>query len=836
MCTCPRVLPTVYLQGMLRSLVVAIVTTSVVGLAAGSLAVSAGLGSMRTSTARAATGTLRYRILGPDGGPVPARLTVLSPSVDLVELGEAFTDRYAVRENVCYTLDGAGLLRLPAGEVEIVASRGLEWSIDRRTIAVPAGGEVRVDFEIAPAVDTTGLIGGDFHLHTLTHSGHGDSNMPERIVSLIGEGVELAIATDHNRNIDYRPTMDALAAGDMLTSVVGNEVSTPVGHFNAFPLDADRPPVPSRIPAAPPLFRLIRAEPNPLGLDPIIQVNHPRWNGIDYFSQADLDETTGTSDSPRWSPDFDAIEVLNENSLWGWFEPEDSPPLSTDDNTHSAMLDWYALLDTGHRAIATGNSDSHSVKANYAGVPRNYVASSTDDPAAIDPAETINAIRRGEVVVSSGPIVRASVRDAGPTAGLHDDPRMAVARDGVVTLDLEVQAAPWIDCDRIRIVRDGVVVAERAVAESTDRVRFEGEIEVPIEHDSWIVVLVDGNRELAPVVTGKKRPVLPVAIVNPFRIDADGDGAWTPPMDRVADTLTRMTSDEIDDIWNAADPAERRRLVAATRRFESNTRPGGPLPAPVDPAVRRELVRRGLAETGPASRLVRIAACRAVGDDPVCAEALQAMLATPDASPRTVGAAVQALARVDADGLAEHLPSLMDRHGPGLLRDLGTVALDEIAGPRPDAWLVAGPFPNADDLAALAAQVAADTDAAGSWEIKRARPNGLLSFTELATDPAETANATAVATAWITAPQDMTVPVLFGSDDGAVVMINGEPVHVDRTTHGASPFANLLQIPLRAGVNRVIVAVENAGGDFGFHFRPVHTQVTVTTDEPSGSR
>ena len=35
--------------------------------------------------ASAPTGTLVYRILGPDGGPVPARLTVLSPSVDLVE-------------------------------------------------------------------------------------------------------------------------------------------------------------------------------------------------------------------------------------------------------------------------------------------------------------------------------------------------------------------------------------------------------------------------------------------------------------------------------------------------------------------------------------------------------------------------------------------------------------------------------------------------------------------------------------------------------------------------------------------------------------------------------
>ena len=30
-----------------------------------------------------------------------------------------------------------------------------------------------------------GWVSGDFHLHTLTYSGHGDSNMPERIISIV---------------------------------------------------------------------------------------------------------------------------------------------------------------------------------------------------------------------------------------------------------------------------------------------------------------------------------------------------------------------------------------------------------------------------------------------------------------------------------------------------------------------------------------------------------------------------------------------------------------------------------------------------------------------------
>ena len=131
------------------------------------------------------TGVLLYRINGPDG-LVPGRITILEPDVDLVALGGPFDERYAVREDVCYALDGVGELVLPAGQCEVLASRGIEWTLDRQTIEIPAGGRVEVTLEISPAVDTTGLVGGDFHLHTLTHSGHGDSNRPERIVSLLG--------------------------------------------------------------------------------------------------------------------------------------------------------------------------------------------------------------------------------------------------------------------------------------------------------------------------------------------------------------------------------------------------------------------------------------------------------------------------------------------------------------------------------------------------------------------------------------------------------------------------------------------------------------------------
>ena len=63
----------------------------------------------------------------------------------------------------------------------------------------------------------------------------------ERIVTLAGEGVELAISTDHNHHTDYSPTVTELHVGERITTVTGNEVSTPIGHMNAFPLDPEDP-------------------------------------------------------------------------------------------------------------------------------------------------------------------------------------------------------------------------------------------------------------------------------------------------------------------------------------------------------------------------------------------------------------------------------------------------------------------------------------------------------------------------------------------------------------------------------------------------------------------
>jgi hypothetical protein len=205
---------------------------------------------------------LAFDIRDPDGQPLPARLTFRGAggiAANLFTRVEAAPDELAVRKNVVYSLRGSGVITVPTGSFQVFATHGLEWSLAEQRFEFEAGKDYRFEAVLRQEIDSKGWISGDFHLHTLTHSGHGDSNLKERVISLVGEGVEFAVATDHNHNTSYAPEVEALKLDGKLAHITGNEVTTPIGHLNAFPLDAKRPPVRADLRDSTELFRIIRS-------------------------------------------------------------------------------------------------------------------------------------------------------------------------------------------------------------------------------------------------------------------------------------------------------------------------------------------------------------------------------------------------------------------------------------------------------------------------------------------------------------------------------------------------------------------------------------------------
>jgi len=135
---------------------------------------------------------------------MPCRLTLTRPDKTLQPLRAAPEGDVAVRVGVVYTRAGKVTLSLPPGDYVLHAGRGFEWGVGREALSLNAGEVRRVAFKLRREVSTDGWIAADSHIHTLTYSGHGDAKSEERMLTIAGEGIELAIATDHNHHTASR--------------------------------------------------------------------------------------------------------------------------------------------------------------------------------------------------------------------------------------------------------------------------------------------------------------------------------------------------------------------------------------------------------------------------------------------------------------------------------------------------------------------------------------------------------------------------------------------------------------------------------------------------------
>ena len=224
--------------------------------------------------------------------------------------------------------------------------------------------------------------------------------------------------------------------------------------------------------------------------------------GIGYFNQIKMDALTGTFSRKGASLDFDLLEVING------FELADPEALLR--NAKS----WFSLLQAGLPYVAVGNSDSHHLKKELVGYPRTYVKV----PRQPADADTLLAnLRAGRAFVTTGPIVEARLAGLGPGD-------RAILEDGHGLLEIAVRAPRWIDVTSAEIWINGKQRLNlNALKKPTSALRLKHSEKLAFKEDSWLVVVVKGQRPLEPVLPGVNAPSF--AFTNPIWIDADGDGA-----------------------------------------------------------------------------------------------------------------------------------------------------------------------------------------------------------------------------------------------------------------------------------------------------------------------
>src|SRR5262249_14470878 len=126
------------------------------------------------------------------------------------------------------------------------------------------------------------------------------------------------------------------------------------------------------------------------------------------------------------------------------------------------------------------------------GLPRTYVPSNATHPRNIDPRKVVNALRRREATVSCGPFIRLTADREWPIGSTLS------SQGKEVTLQIRVDAAPWVPVDRIEVIANGQVLQQFDVASATQTSRFTQELAVRPERDTWYLVLATSDRRWGP--------------------------------------------------------------------------------------------------------------------------------------------------------------------------------------------------------------------------------------------------------------------------------------------------------------------------------------------------
>lgn len=453
--------------------------------------------------------------------PVPCKMTLEGMGVPNPELGARHLADGARNQLVL----GPGEVRsipLPRGRYRVTASRGPEYDLAVSEIEV--GDTEAHPFALRRVVRTDGYVATDFHQHTVW-SADAPVAVRDRLRANAAEGVEVAVASEHNVVVDLQKEVGALDLGAFLVEISGDEVTTdsnraPWGHLNAYPLpflaDAPRGGAPAvRDRPLPEIVKELRARPG----ERVLQMNHPRSGKNGVFDQLAFDAKTGRSTSPEWTEDFDALEVWNGRNV-------DARSRVTDD--------WFALLRRGKAVTPIADTDTHGIVGEEPGYPRTWVRVANDTQlASWDDARTrelTTQVRKGrDVVLSNGPFVQVKAWSPGSSpVGIGGLVRAKGKR--TVNVEIDATAASWVAIDsvEVRFVREprtlelGFLGAHPGPVPMAHAAHATTSFEV--KADEAFVVVVRGKTPMRPVLSGDDAEILPYAMTGPIFVDADGDG------------------------------------------------------------------------------------------------------------------------------------------------------------------------------------------------------------------------------------------------------------------------------------------------------------------------
>jgi len=428
------------------------------------------------------------------------------------------SQRYWERfKNSCFPGTNGQEVSLPVGTYLVYAACGPEYTLDTRIVEILKGDFRKLTFRIKRIVDSSGLISLDPHMHTQDSDGRMDH--AARVRSVVAEGVNIAVSSEHNTISDYLPAIKAQKLSRYLAYIYGNEVTiSGMIHYNTYPVARIKEAkyygaIDPLSDTTTPLFQRSRkADPNT-----IIQVNHPRSGRLGYFNQYQLDPESAAFALEGFDTSFDVLEVLNGPSCFS--------------SNAESVRDWLNLLNRGYYYPLTGSSDSHGIDRSEPGYSRTYILYDGPKGADLDLTALIFAIKEGRSFASNGPIITAAVNQDYTYGDTLTD------TDGSIDVELRIQCAPWVAAEQVKLIINGKrKIGLPLQQKSSGGLDIIQKQQIDLQQDSYIVFEVQGGKSLFPVlqsIAAGGRPdkvLLPYALTNPIFIDVDGNGKFDPPV------------------------------------------------------------------------------------------------------------------------------------------------------------------------------------------------------------------------------------------------------------------------------------------------------------------
>lgn len=428
--------------------------------------------SIEAFRARDRTGVLRARVLGPDGEPVSARVTVAAAD------GRAYTPRGGFHRVISGTethyfhTDGTFRVEVPAGPVSVEALKGFEYEPAQATVDVVSGEGTDVTLRLERMVDlpARGWYSGDTHIHDL-HSGRFGLSHEDFFLQIEAEDIHLANSLVHMdgtrvmgrwRDLTGRP--HPLSTREHILQY-GEEFRGSFGHVAMLGIDTYVMPM------------IGGAAGTAFGADVL--------NGR-YFDAVRAQGGTAGFVHPYNTLPTDPADAANSeipvNVALGQGDFYDVVCIFSDELASAHM--YHRLLNAGFRLAATGGSDDFGNvwRGSPPGTGRTYAL--LDAPLSVD--AWLAAVRAGRTFGTNGPLLVVSVEGRGPGE------EIALQGSAQRTFEVLAEAVSLAPLEKLEIIVNGEVVeTHRATGDST---RFSVSTRLELPGSAWVAAQVVGPR------------------------------------------------------------------------------------------------------------------------------------------------------------------------------------------------------------------------------------------------------------------------------------------------------------------------------------------------------